>query len=64
MEETYDYDLGTYSRAVSTASEQAQLWFDWGLIWCYGYHHEESEVCFRKAALADPNCAMAGASRT
>jgi hypothetical protein len=46
MEETYDYDLGTYSRAVSTASEQAQLWFDRGLIWCYGYHHEESEVCF------------------
>ena len=59
MKDTYDYALGTYSRAVSTGSTDAQLWFDRGLIWCYGYHHEESEVCFRKAALADPNCAMA-----
>jgi len=59
MKDTYDYALGTYSRAVSTGSTDAQLWFDRGLIWCYGYHHEESEVCFRRAADADPNCAMA-----
>ena len=55
MKDTYDYALGTYSRAVSTGSTDAQLWFDRGLIWCYGYHHEESEVCFRRAADADPN---------
>lgn len=53
------YDLGSYSRPVSTQSEEAQRWFDRGLIWCYGYNHEESVRCFQKAAESDPNCAMA-----
>ena len=53
------YDLGTYGRAVSTSSPDAQLWFDRGLVWCYGYNHEESVRCFRKAAERDPECAMA-----
>jgi tetratricopeptide (TPR) repeat protein len=53
------YDLGSYSRPVSTQSEEAQHWFDRGLIWCYGYNHEESVRCFQKAAESDPNCAMA-----
>ncbi len=26
------YDLGDYSRAVSTQSEEAQQWFDRGLV--------------------------------
>jgi hypothetical protein len=43
------YDLGDYSRSVSTASPDAQLWFDRGLIWNYAYHHEEAVECFRKA---------------
>ena len=53
------YDLGTYSRTITTASPEAQLWFDRGLVWCYGFNHEESVRCFKKAAEADPNCAMA-----
>ena len=53
------YDLGTYSRKVTTTSDEAQLWFDRGLIWTYGYHHEEAIVCFQKAIAADPDCAMA-----
>ncbi len=53
------YDLGSYTRAVSTNSEEAQLWFDRGLSWCYGYHHEESVRCYQKASELDPNCAMA-----
>ncbi len=53
------YDLGSYHRAVSTASPEAQLWFDRGLIWCYGFHHEEAISCFKKAAEIDPDCAMA-----
>jgi tetratricopeptide (TPR) repeat protein len=53
------YDLGTYSRPVTTNSSQAQVWFDRGLIWCYGYNHEESIRCFRKAAEHDSGCAMA-----
>ncbi|NJM31375.1 MAG: tetratricopeptide repeat protein [Rhizobiales bacterium] len=52
------YDLGGYSRPVSTKSKEAQLWFDRGLIWTYGYNHEEAVRCFQKAAAADPSCAM------
>jgi tetratricopeptide (TPR) repeat protein len=54
----YDYDLGTYHRAITTRSKEAQLWFNRGLVWCYGYNHEEAVRCFQKAAKADPNCAM------
>ncbi|MGI3186238.1 hypothetical protein [Nioella aestuarii] len=53
------YDLGDYNRKVSTASDKAQKWFDRGLIWTYGYNHEEAIVCFQKALAADPDCAMA-----
>lgn len=53
------YNLGTYSRTVTTSSPDAQLWFDRGLVWTYSYHHEEAIVCFEKAIAADPDCAMA-----
>ncbi|MFC8093244.1 hypothetical protein [Streptomyces sp. NPDC057301] len=53
------YDLGTYARSVTTSSAQAQLWFDRGLMWTYAFHHEEAVACFRAAAEADPDCAMA-----
>ncbi len=53
------YNLGTYSRPITTHSAQAQLWFDRGLIWCYAYNHEESVRCFRKAVEHDSDCAMA-----
>lgn len=53
------YDLGSYTRPVSTASAEAQLWFDRGLLWGYGYHHEEAARCYRRAIEADPACAMA-----
>ncbi len=53
------YDLGDYSRHISTASPDAQLWFDRGLVWTYGYHHEEAVVCFKKSVEYDPACVMA-----
>ncbi len=53
------YNLGAYTRPVSTDVEQAQTWFDRGLLWCYGYNHEESIHCFRKALDRDPDFAMA-----
>ena len=56
---SYDYDLGTYTCPVSTSSVEAQLWFDRGLIWTYGYNHDEAVACFQKAVEHDPNCAMA-----
>ena len=53
------YYLGSYSRAVTTRSAEAQLWFDRGLLWCYGYNHDESVACYRRALEFDPDCAMA-----
>ncbi len=53
------FDLGSHSRAVTTGSKEAQRWFDRGLLWIYGYNHEEAITCFRHALRADPGCAMA-----
>lgn len=53
------FHLGTYARACTTESVEAQTWFDRGLMWTYGFHHEEAVVCFEKAAQADPGFAMA-----
>jgi tetratricopeptide (TPR) repeat protein len=55
----YHYDLGAHGRPVTTGSAEAQSWFDRGLIWTYGFHHEEAIACFRRALDADPACAMA-----
>ena len=53
------YDLGTHSRKITTKSDDAQVWFDRGLNWTYGYNHGEAIACFKKALEADPGCAMA-----
>jgi tetratricopeptide (TPR) repeat protein len=53
------YDLGAYSRTITTSSPSAQLWFNRGLIWTYAYNHEEAITCFQRALEADPECAMA-----
>jgi hypothetical protein len=55
----YPYNLGVYTRAVTTRSAAAQRWFDRGLNWCFGFHHEEAIGCFEQALAADPDCAMA-----
>ena len=54
-----NYDLGAYSRKVSTTSDTAQKWFDQGLTWIFGYNHEEAIHCFEEALTHDANCAMA-----
>ena len=56
---TYEFDLGSYSRPITTSSPEAQLWFDRGLLWTYGFNHEEAVFCFKQSAEADPKCAMA-----
>ena len=53
------FDLGGHSRPVSTSSPEAQIWFDRGLNWCYGFNHEEGVKCFYKALEHDSRCAMA-----
>jgi tetratricopeptide (TPR) repeat protein len=53
------YDLGNHSRGISTSSAEAQTWFDRGLIWTFGFNHEEAIKCFDRVLEHDPNCAMA-----
>ena len=53
------YDLGGHSRAITTKSPDAQLWFDRGLNWIFGFNHAEAIKCFGKALEHDPQCAMA-----
>jgi tetratricopeptide (TPR) repeat protein len=53
------FDLGSYSRKVTASSPDAQLWFDRGLNWLFGFNHGEAIKCFQKALKHDPECAMA-----
>ena len=51
------FDLGTYQREVTTTSEQARLWFTRGLLWTYGFNHEEAVSCFERAIGGRPGSA-------
>ena len=53
------FDLGQHSWPISSSSEQAQVWFDRGLVWSYAFNHEEAVRCFEHALEYDPGCAMA-----
>jgi tetratricopeptide (TPR) repeat protein len=53
------FDLGPYSRKVTTSAPEAQLWFDRGLNWQFGFNHTEAIKCFQKALQHDAECAMA-----
>ena len=46
--DTY-FDLGGHRFPVTTQSTEAQTWFDRGLLWTYGYNHEEAVTCFERA---------------
>ncbi|MFN8538696.1 MAG: tetratricopeptide repeat protein [Thermomicrobiales bacterium] len=48
------HDLGNHGWAISTTSPDAQLWFDRGLNWTYGFNHEEAIRCFEQAIIAIP----------
>jgi tetratricopeptide (TPR) repeat protein len=53
------YDsLGSYSYRITTASPQAQRWFDQGLRLVYAFNHHEAQRAFREGARLDPGCAM------
>jgi tetratricopeptide (TPR) repeat protein len=53
------FDLGGYTRPVTTPSAQARTWFTRGLVWAYAFNHEEAVTCFEQAIEADPGCALA-----
>jgi tetratricopeptide (TPR) repeat protein len=50
--------LGNYSHRITTASPEAQRWFDQGLRLVYAFNHQEAQKAFREAARIDPACAM------
>jgi hypothetical protein len=52
-------DPGPYSRRNTTSVPEAQLWFDRGLNWLFGFNHGEAIKCFRRTIEQDPNCTMA-----
>jgi tetratricopeptide (TPR) repeat protein len=53
------YNLGSFGRPISTKSHDAQIWFNRGLTWSYGFNHQASAECFEQAILNDSGCAMA-----
>ncbi|KAL4939093.1 hypothetical protein BDV06DRAFT_42322 [Aspergillus oleicola] len=53
------YNLGSFSRHITTNSPDAQIWFDRGLTWIYAFNHEEAVHCFEQAIAHDCGCAMA-----
>jgi tetratricopeptide (TPR) repeat protein len=51
--------LGKHTRKVSTASAEAQTYFNQGLNWAFSFNHDEAIKSFQHAAKLDPRCAMA-----
>lgn len=51
--------MGAHRRTVTTDAPLAQRYFDQGLVWAYGFNHDEAIRSFEAATDADPTCAMA-----
>ncbi len=51
-------NLGSYHMAVTTATPEAQKYFDQGIRLTYGFNHDEAVASFREAIRADSTCAM------
>jgi tetratricopeptide (TPR) repeat protein len=52
-------DLGSRHHKITTASEDAQRYFDQGVTLCWAFNHPEAIRSFQRAAKLDPDCAMA-----
>ena len=50
--------LGDHRFPVTTTSDDAQAYFDQGLMFVFGFDHFEAVRSFREAARLDPECAM------
>jgi len=53
----YD-NLGSLHHEITTASPEAQRYFDQGLTLSYAFNHAESIRSFKQALAIDPDCAM------
>ena len=51
--------LGNLHHAITTQSDNAQVYFDQGLRLVYAFNHAEALRSFKEAARLDPGCAMA-----
>ncbi len=50
--------LGDHHHAITTSSDEAQRFFDQGLLLTYGFNHQEALRAFKEAARLDPDAAM------
>jgi tetratricopeptide (TPR) repeat protein len=50
--------MGNFHRAITTASPDAQKYFDQGMVLAFGFNHAESIRSFKAAQKLDPTCAM------
>ena len=50
--------LGSFHRAISTHSPEAQRYFDQGMRLMWAFNHDESTRSFARAAELDPDCAI------
>ena len=59
--EPYALDVGEFARTVSipNKSVDALAWWNRGMVWAMGFHHEEAIVCFERCLNLEPRCAMA-----
>jgi tetratricopeptide (TPR) repeat protein len=53
------FNLGIFSRKISTNSQEAQVWFNRALVWTYCFNHDEAITCYKQTIAHDENCAMA-----
>jgi tetratricopeptide (TPR) repeat protein len=51
--------VGHHHYRVNSRSDSAQVYFDQGLSFYYGYHFNEALASFKEAARFDPGCTMA-----
>jgi tetratricopeptide (TPR) repeat protein len=51
--------MGPHERKVTTASREAQEYFDQALNWSFAFNHDEAIRSFKHATTLDPGCAMA-----
>lgn len=50
---------GSHTRSITTASAEAQRYFNQGLAFLYAFNHDEAIRSFQAATELDPACAMA-----
>lgn len=50
--------LGDHHMPITTSSDEAQRYFDQGMVLAFGFNHAEAARSFRAAIELDPECAM------